>query len=331
MQYHKEMSTRIIKIVVAVLFLTTTASSQDIHFADVGTMNILNNQALKLQGRPDFRLGFRDIKYQTLSTFRTAGGLVNVPIRFGEGSGDGSDQSFLNVTLGGMMDKTNKGVFKSNTGMIGMGYAQRLTDNNLFLSVGFQGAFSRTTVGGTGFLYPDQFNQYGQLPSQTQDPLGAGRNYNWLSLNAGLSVFQNLEERQWYVGASVRHINRPFTDELKTETFRILPTYGVQAGMNFLSDQGEFMFFGLGNWKAAVQEYVVGGRIIKYVSGTRADNNVVAVGVGLSMRVNDALIPNILLRYNNTNIGIFYDVNVGGIRAAGFRRQGFEFTLSQTF
>ena len=210
-------------------------------------------------------------------------------------------------------------------------YAQKLSDNNLFLSAGFQGAFSRSTVGGSSFIYPDQFNQYGQLPSQTADPLSAGRSYNWTSLNAGISLFQNIAEKQWYVGASVRHINKPFTDELKTEAFRVQPTVGLQAGLNMVGEEGEFSVFGLANWKAKAYEYVFGGRIIKNVQTNSYNENKLAIGAGLSMRWKDALIPNLLLRYNKTNVAFFYDVNISGIRAAGFRRQGFEISLKQSF
>jgi hypothetical protein len=319
------------KVIIGLLLLQQAGYAQDFQFADVQNMNILNNQALKMNGRIDFRVANRDVRYQSLSAFRTTAGVVNVPLRFGEGDGEGRDQSFLTATLGGMFDKSNKGVFKNNTGVFGLSYAQKLSDANLFLSAGFQGAFSRSTIGGSSFIYPDQFNQYGQLPSQTADPLGAGRSYNWTSLNAGLSLFQNEAERQWYVGASVRHINKPFTDELKTEAFRVQPTVGLQAGLNMVGSDGEFSVFGLANWKAKAYEYVFGGRIIKNVQTNSYGENKLAIGAGLSMRWKDALMPNLLLRYDKTNVAFFYDVNIGGIRAAGFRRQGFEISLKQTF
>ena len=317
--------------IIVLLFIQQTVYSQDFQFADAQNMNILNNQSLKMDGRIDFRVANRDIRYQSLSAFRTTAGIVNIPLRLGEGDGEGRDQSFLTATLGGLFDKTNQGVFKNNTGVVGIAYAQKLSDANLFLSAGFQGAFSRSTVGGSSFIYPDQFNQYGQLPSQTADPLGAGRSYSWTSLNAGISLFQHVEEKQWYVGASVRHINKPFTDELKTESFRVQPTFGLQTGINMVGEEGEFSVFGLANWKAEAYEYIFGTRIIKNVQTNSYNENKLAVGAGLSMRWKDALIPNLLLRYNKTNVTFFYDVNIGGIRAAGFRRQGFEISLKQSF
>jgi hypothetical protein len=54
-----------------------------------------------------------------------------------------------------------------------------------------------------------------------------------------------------------------------------------------------------------------------------------AIGVGFAFRVKDAVIPNIQLKLNKTTIGIHYDINISGLRAAGYSRQGVELMIAQ--
>jgi hypothetical protein len=56
-----------------------------------------------------------------------------------------------------------------------------------------------------------------------------------------------------------------------------------------------------------------------------------AVGVGLGYRYDDAIIPNIELRYQKIIIGILYDVNISSISAAGIARNGLEMSLRMDF
>jgi len=56
-----------------------------------------------------------------------------------------------------------------------------------------------------------------------------------------------------------------------------------------------------------------------------------AIGVGLGYRYNDAIIPNIELRYQKLVIGILYDVNISTISTAGVDRDGVELSLRMDF
>ncbi|MFM1794353.1 MAG: hypothetical protein RL642_738, partial [Bacteroidota bacterium] len=45
------------------------SNGQDLHYADVQSMNLWYNQSLKLNKQKDIRFNFRDIKYQSLLAF----------------------------------------------------------------------------------------------------------------------------------------------------------------------------------------------------------------------------------------------------------------------
>lgn len=312
-------------------FILLEGEAQDLHYADAETMNVWYNQSLKFDRHMDARFNFRDIKYQSLLAFRTSSAILNVPLLRKSSLGDYDGKNFLSATVAGAFDKSNKGIFKNSTGMLGLSYAQRLTDDLVYLSAGFQGTMTRSVFGTTGSLFPDQFDQFGPLPSGTRDPLRQGRSYNWMSLNAGLSVYQNTEYKEWYIGGSVRHINRPFTDENKTTSYRLAPTAGMQAGLTVKNNEDKIGIYAIANWKAQAYEYLIGARVTKNLNmndGASADAEQSSIGFGVGFRLRDAIIPNVQLKLNKTTISFHYDMNISGLKASGYSRQGIELALS---
>lgn len=311
----------------SLFFLQSTA--QDLHYADVQSMNLWYNQSLKLNKQKDIRFNFRDIKYQSLLAFRNASIMVNVP--FVKKGAEGYDKkSFVSATAAGSFDKSNKGVFKNNTGMLGLSFSQRLSANDLYLSLGFQGTHTNTRLGELGgSFFPDQFDQYGPIPSVSRDPLRAGRSYGWTSINTGVSIFQNTKALEWYAGTSIRHLNRPYTDELKTKAFRLKPTLGVQVGFTVKNELNQFGLYGITNWKAEAAEYLIGARVQHSLDEPSNGYEGSAIGIGFAFRVRDAVIPNLQLKLNKTTIGIHYDINISGLSAAGYSRQGVELMIAQ--
>ena len=312
-------------LVVGCSFIINVTQAQDLHFADVQSMGIWYNQSLKMDNKIDLRLNYRDVKYASLVAFRTASALVNLPVF----KKDAATTSFLNFTAGGNFDQSNAGIFKNNTFLLGISYAQQLSDNQTYIAGGFQGTSTRSVFGSSNVTFPDQFDQYGPLPSGTRDPLNAGRTYNWASLNAGLSIFQNTDTKEWYVGGSLRHINRPYTDESKTEAYRLSPSVGVQAGMTVKSEYDQFGVYSLAYWQADAYEYLLGAKFNRILTKADGNNEGSAFGAGIALRVHDAIIPNVQLKFNKTVLGIHYDMNISGLKAAGYSRQAFELALTQ--
>lgn len=306
-------------------FSMTGSQAQDLHFADVQSMGVWYNQSLKLDNKMDLRINYRDVKYESLVAFRTASALVNLPVFKKESA----TNSFLNFTAGGNFDQSNTGIFKNNTFLLGISYAQQLSDNQTYLAAGFQGTSTRSVFGSSNVTFPDQFDQYGPLPSGTRDPLNAGRTYTWNSLNAGVSIFQNTETKEWYVGGSLRHINRPYTDESKTDAYRLSPSVGLQAGLTVKSEYDQFGIYGLTYWQADAYEYLFGAKFNRIVTKAEGNNEGSAFGAGIALRVHDAVIPNVQLKFNKTVIGVHYDLNISGLKAAGYSRQAFELAITQ--
>lgn len=310
------------------LFLPVVIYSQDLHYADIPSMNIWYNPALKIDRNADLRLNFRNVSYQSLVAFRTAGALVTLPVNLQQPGTNGSN-NYVNFTAGGTFDQSNAGIFKNNTFMLGISYAQQLSNNQTYLAAGFQGTNTRSVFGTYNLSYPDQFDQYGPLPTGTRDPLNVGRSNSWTSLHMGIAIFQNTDEKEWYIGSSLRHINKPYTNEFKTEANRLGTVIGLQAGLTYKNESDEFGVYGLANWQTAAYEYLIGTHFTKIISTAATTKGGNAIGAGIALRVRDAVIPNIQLRFNKTNIRIHYDINISGLKAAGYSRQAFELVFMQ--
>jgi len=326
---------------IALTLLVSTAGiyagAQDLHFADVQQMNKWSNQALQTERRGSVDGNFRDIRYENALSFRTGALMVSLPLGGGKDTLLASEKGFFKLTGGAAFDQTNTGFYKSNTLLLGLGYAQPLNRNGLYAAVGFQGAFVTNQYGASG-TFPDQFNEFGPIAgAATVDPLRAGNKYNYFSLNAGASIFKTGSDLDWYIGGSARHLNRPFTEVNKLDEFRLEPTYGIQSGLTLRADKSRFSLYGVGNMKGKASEWLVGAQYHLVVSGDAAQvtssdsKQLVMLTLGCGLRVKDALIPNIGITYNKTRVGLHYDMNSSSIFTNGFSRRGFELALTQKF
>lgn len=326
---------------IALTLLVSTAGiyagAQDLHFADVQQMNKWSNQALQTERRGSVDGNFRDIRYENALSFRTGALMVSLPLGGGKDTLLASEKGFFKLTGGAAFDQTNTGFYKSNTLLLGLGYAQPLNRNGLYAAVGFQGAFVSNQYGVSG-TFPDQFNEFGPIAgAATADPLRAGNKYNYFSLNAGASVFKTGSDLDWYIGGSARHLNRPFTEVNKLDQFRLEPTYGIQSGLTLRADQSRFSLYGVGNMKGKASEWLLGAQYHLVVSGDAAtasssgNDQLVMLSIGCAVRLKDALIPSLGITYNKTRLGLHYDMNSSSIFSNGFMRRGFELALTQKF
>jgi hypothetical protein len=332
------MLNKVIKMGVMVLSLGVfnTLNAQDIHFSDVQGMMQWYNASLKQHTQHDVRVNLRDIRYHTNQAFQTGTALVNASLLKAAERTSGEEKNYGNVTAGAAFDKSNNGMYRNNIGLLGVSYAVNLNGRGLYMAAGFQGLLTNYRLGSNG-TYQDQFDEYGPISGGvTVDPLRVGKRYTYVSLNAGWSMFQRSERLDWYGGLSLRHVNRPFTEETKSTLFRLPMTAGVQGGISLKTPYSKVDLFAMLNTKAKASE-LIGGIRYNFLLGdnsmddVQTKNQSVVLGVGFMYRVKDAIIPQLQLGVGRTMIGLHYDMNMSGIRASGFTRRGFELQLTQKF
>lgn len=326
------MFSRKIKLLMIGLMMIQMLNAQDLHFADIQQMGQWYNQALKMDRYKDLRVDFKNIQYQGLIAFRTGTALINIPLVKKEYTHSDEGKSYINLTGGAAFDKQNSGTYKNTVGLLGISYTQLLTANRLYASVGFQGTVTNIRFTGEG-TYPDQVDQYGPVTSRpvTNDPLHSGKTFNYISLNAGIAIFKKSNVSDWYIGTSIRHANEPYTEDTKSTLYRLAPTYGAQAGINFKSDVNIIDLYGALNWKAEANEYMAGIRYNFILQNNKSEESKTTFGFGCLYRIHDAFIPDLKLEYHKTQIAFYYDMNISGIRSSSFTRKGFELILTQKF
>jgi hypothetical protein len=302
---------------------------------DVQGMAQWYNASLKQSRHNDLRLNIRDIRYQSQQAFQTGTAFVNVQAKRKGSDIAGEERSFANISGALAYDKSNNGLFRNTMGLLGLSYAINLNGKGLYMAAGFQGLLTNYQLGGNG-TYQDQFDPYGSLQRSTLDPLRIGKSFRYMSLNAGWSMFERTEKLDWYVGLSLRHVNRPFTEETKSSLYRLPMTAGIQGGVSLKTPYSKVDLFGMINRKAKAHETIAGLRY-NFLLGDNSElegdglNQPITLGFGCLYRVRDAIIPEIQLGVGRTGIGLHYDMNMSGIRASGFTRRGFELLLTQKF
>jgi hypothetical protein len=124
-------------------------------------------------------------------------------------------------------------------------------------------------------------------------------------------------------------VNKPYTDKLKTDSLRLKVGIGVQGGYRYITPtDDEVAFYMILNWQGPAYRHFFN---LCYLKSLPSVPGGAAVGFGLGYRYDDALVPNIELRYQKLIIGLLYDVNISSISAAGTTRNGLELALRIDF
>jgi type IX secretion system PorP/SprF family membrane protein len=213
-----------------------------------------------------------------------------------------------------------------------------LDDKNA-LSVGLQGSFVQRSVDYTKLIWPNQYNGTGYDPN-----INAGENFSnsdfiygdyvagllWTFGKGEMYMTAN-DEVKANAGISFHHLSKPkesFSDASEFLNMRFVAHGGMVFGIknSSLDIAPSFVL----NFQGPAKEIVV-GTLLKY--NLREDSKYTGniksafVSLGGYYRNNDAIIPMMLLEIGQYALGISYDVNVSGLRAASHARGGLEIML----
>jgi type IX secretion system PorP/SprF family membrane protein len=313
------------------LLLAGLARGQEINFSRVQDMAIWYNQSLKTDKQDNLVLNYRSVAYGGQIAYNSVSAMFDMPLLSKE-SRSKPNTGYFSMSVGGASDKSNQGILNNTLGMLGISYAVPIGRHETYLAAGFQAQYyqSQLNVAGVSNAFGDQFNAYGPIEgAPSSDRLASGWSYGHLNVNLGASVFSNGRYDKWYFGASVQQVNQPYSYQIKSDSTRLKPDMGIQGGYRFttLTDD-EVAFYMSMSWQGPAYRHYFDLAYTKAVPGVAGG---AAVGVGLGYRYNDAIIPNIELRYQKLVIGILYDINISTISASGIARDGVELALRMDF
>jgi type IX secretion system PorP/SprF family membrane protein len=308
-----------------------SACGQEINFSRVQDMTIWYNQSLKTDKQNTLNLNYRSVQYGGQIAYNSVAALFSMPLLSKEAKNK-SSSGYLSLSAGAASDKTNDGILNNTLGMMGISYAVPIGRHETYLAAGFQAEYyqSQLNVAGMSNVFGDQFNSYGPIEgAPSADRLANGWSYGHFNLNAGVSVFSNGRNDKWYAGASMMQVNQPYAYKVKSDSTRLKPIFGIQGGYRFTTkEEDEVGFYMAMNWEGPAYRHYYNLIYTKTIPGVAGG---AAIGLGIGYRYNDALVPNVELRYQKLSLGILYDVNISTISASGIARNGIELALKMDF
>ena len=251
--------------------------------------------------------------------------------------------SSIEISLGkinsgvGLLLSTDKQFSSLQTNSVGLQYAYHANLNeNTILSMGLQGSVVFRSLDYSHLTYGDQLNQFivnGSLAS-TADPLSTQymNSVHYADLSSGLL----LTHANYWLGASVHHLNRPNQSLIRSSDELIPPKYALIGGINLpfsegkslkpsliLKNQGIFSQLDLGT-SLQLDPLVIG---ISY-RGLPLNKNTAE-----SKSSRESLIGLIGFQNNSFSLGYSYDFTVSGlgVGSGGAHELSFSYILNWDF
>jgi type IX secretion system PorP/SprF family membrane protein len=321
------MKTKHLLTISLLLILSSSLFAQDLHYARIEDLSIWYNPSLKNSKQSDVRLNYRDVRYQNMLSYRSSAVFSNVTLK-SNGTDEMDNSGYLSLSVGFANDQSNQNILRNSSGVLGLSYAVPLTGVNQYLAVSIQGSYMNSRLDLSNATFPDQFDRNGPINGATTiDPLGVGTPRSWLSSHLGVSMFQTGEDQSWSLGVAVRDVTSPSIERGTSQQFTLAPTFGFQGSYEMQRGSTRYGLHGVVNFKAEAYEQLLSTSISHHNKGSMLSS----IKGGVAYRVRDAVIPYAELGLGTTSIGLYYELNISGIGAAGYSRNAFELSLRKAF
>lgn len=312
------------------VFCMCMAKAQDVHLSQFFNTPLLRNPALAGIFNGDLRLQtvYRN-QWQSVG-FPYQTNALSGEYKFNVGSGD----DFM--TLGTSIFYDQAGIMKLKTLQVmpAINFHKSLSGTkSSYLSGGFMAGFVNRQFDGKNLTFDNQYSGGRFNPTASSGENFNSINRGFFDVALGLSYNSQLGENgSYYAGVSLWHFNKPSTSFL-SDKVALNTKQQFNAGVKtWLNDDLE-MTIEANYLKQGPYNETIGGVMFRYVMDDMLNQQESAIsnfslGAGAYMRLNDAVIPYLQIRYNNFDVGLSYDINTSALKAASQGRGGFELSLS---
>jgi type IX secretion system PorP/SprF family membrane protein len=226
-----------------------------------------------------------------------------------------------------LTDQAGGGILKNNYIGLSTSYHKALDEDGFQqIGIGFQGTYGQKRLDNSKLVFEDQLTPFG-FTGVTQDIFStANLNINYFDVNAGLLYSGSTNAKNnFYIGASMYHINRP-KESFKGGNWNIATRTTISAGGYFpVSDILTLHTSGIYQVQNKSSETNIGGAIAAAIDPESANPS--NFYIGSWYRIGDAIIPYLGLEFAGLRIGATYDINVSDLKAGSQSRGGMEISI----
>lgn len=317
---------KILSTLTVCVAMISVATAQDPNFSQFFASPLTLNPALtgKFDGVYRVAGNFRDQWPTISSAFVTK----TASIDFGILKNRLTDIDQLGVGILAMTDRAGDGVLVTNSAGLSLAYHKGLDENGYHqIGAGFQGTYTNKRLDITKVVFEDELTPLGFVPGTTGEIFTNKQiNVSYVDINAGVLYSGTTNGyNNFYIGASMYHINRP-KESFQGGQYLLAARTTLQAGGKVPIGSYNFLHVSaIHSIQAKAHNTVAGGAFSYNVN--QNEENPVNVFIGGWYRFNDAAIPYIGLEFSGIHIGATYDANTSSLKPATNTRGGMEISL----
>ncbi len=312
-------------VCICALLACQMVKAQDPHFSQFFASPLTLNPAFtgKFSGSWRLAANHRDQWPSIPKAYVTTSASIDFPIL----KSKIPDSDVFGVGLSGLTDASANGILKLNYGSVSMSYHKALDENGYStIGAGFQGTYSSLLLDQSKLTFETMLTQNGFTNEGGREVLQNGNNQSYLDINAGLLYSGSTNgENNFYLGASMYHINRPKVG-FKDKNWYLSGRISAHAGGSFpISDLLTVHASVIHQIQNKASETTLGAAIAANL--TQDAEKPSAIYIGSWVRLNDAIVPYLGLEFGGLRIGVSYDFNISNLKAATASRGGSEFSI----
>jgi type IX secretion system PorP/SprF family membrane protein len=301
------------------------ASAQDPHFSQFFSSPLTLNPALtgKFYGTYRITGNYRN-QWPTISNaFTTATASADFHIMQNNiASNDTWGLGFFGYT-----DNSSNGAVKFNYAGVSTAYHKGLDEEGMHsLGGGIQVTYANMLINTSQLKFEDQLTSSGFTGVTSEVFSSSTLKSNYVDVNAGILYNGSTSDRNnFYVGASMYHINRP-QQSFTGAQYILSPRTTFHGGGYFpLGETSTLHLSALHMFQGGASETMLGGAIQLIANPDM--QKPASFYFGSWVRFNDAIVPYLGLEFDDFRFGMTYDYNTSSLKTASQNRGGIEISL----
>jgi type IX secretion system PorP/SprF family membrane protein len=309
--------------------LVSASNAQDPNFSQFFSSPLTLNPALTGKFDGSFRIAgnYRN----QWPTINNAFVTKTVSIDFGVLKNRLAEIDQMGVGILAVTDRAGDGVMVTNYAGLSLAYHKGLDEDGFHqIGAGFQGTYVNKRLDINLVKFADQLTPLGFIGVTNEIFDSKQVNVSYVDINAGILYNGSTNGyNNFYIGASMYHINRP-KESFQGGDYLLAPRTTLQAGGKI--PVGSYHNFNIStnySFQAGAKSLMLGGAFSYNVNNSDEDPTNVYLGAWtrISSTINDAIIPYIGLEFKSIHLGYTYDINISPLKIASNSIGGNELSL----